>query len=79
MANQPIALPKNGNHTEVGRPEVTRGVWYLSAPRAGGSSAPWLLGSAHGSQRADGSKVKISGPALRDSDSRPIHRPKASH
>ena len=28
MANQAIALPKNGNHTEVGRPEVTRGVWY---------------------------------------------------
>jgi HSP20 family molecular chaperone IbpA len=28
MANQPIALPKNGNHTEVGRPEVTRGVSY---------------------------------------------------
>ena len=28
MANQPIALPRNGSQPEVGRPEVTRGVWY---------------------------------------------------
>ena len=28
MTNQPVALPKNGRHTEVGRPEVTHGVWY---------------------------------------------------
>jgi len=28
MANQPIALPRNGSPPEAGRPEVTRGVWY---------------------------------------------------
>ena len=31
MVIQPVALPKNGSQNEVGRPEVTRGVWY--APR----------------------------------------------